>query len=127
MAARRDPGSRRARPDAGFKDFLLEQLEGMGELRALAMFGGWGLYCDEVFFGIIWGGRLYFRTSEGTRERYEAFGMKPFRPNPRQRLRAYYEVPADVQDDAAELERWAQDAVRAAPGRLKKGGSAASE
>ena len=117
MAARRDPGPRRARRDASFKDFVLEQLEGLGETRALAMFGGWGLYCDEVFFGIVAGGRLYFRTSEGTRVRYEALGMQPFRPNPRQRLRAYYEVPADVLDDPAELERWAQDAVRCAPGR----------
>ncbi len=87
-------------------------MEGLGELRALAMFGGWGLYCGELFFGIVSGGRLYFKTNTATRGRYEALGMRPFRPNPRQTLQCYYEVPADVFDDATELERWARDALR---------------
>jgi len=112
MTAAREPVGRRSRPDPSLKDFVLEQLETLGETRAQRMFGGWGLYCDEVFFAIVWGGRVYFKTDAASRPRYEALGSKPFRPNPDQTLQRYYEVPVDVLDDAGELERWAADAVR---------------
>ena len=36
--------------------------------------------------------------------------MKPFRPNAKQILNAYYEVPVDVLEDAGELTIWAQQA-----------------
>jgi DNA transformation protein and related proteins len=112
MTARPNPDGRRARPDPSLKDFVLEQLEALGPTRAQPMFGGWGLYCDEVFFGIAWGGRIFFKTDAVSRPQYEAAGSKPFRPNPKQTLQTYYEVPADVLEDAAEIERWASDAVR---------------
>lgn len=112
MEARKRSGGR----DAGFKDFVIEQLADLGELRARAMFGGWGLYGDEVFFAIVWGGRLFFKTDEATRRDYEARGSGPFRPSPRQTLRTYYEVPADVLEDPEELQRWARGAQRVAAG-----------
>lgn len=60
---------------------------------------------------IIFEGRLYFRTSDKTRGDYEERGMKPFKPNDRQTLRSYYEVPEDLLDDAEALAAWAQKAL----------------
>ncbi|MBY0445648.1 MAG: TfoX/Sxy family protein, partial [Burkholderiales bacterium] len=31
-------------------EHLLDQLAPLGLLRAKAMFGGYGFYCDEIFF-----------------------------------------------------------------------------
>ena len=93
------------------KDFVLDQLRGLGGLECRAMFGGFGFYAGGKFFGIIFKGRLYFKTSEATRQAYVERGMKPFRPNVKQRLNSYYEVPADVIEDAAKLETWAREAV----------------
>ncbi len=88
-----------------FRDYVAEQLGEGASLRP--MFGGYGLYRGDAFFGIISRGRLYFRTSPFTRKDFVAKGMKPFKPSARQTLHAYYEVPADVLEDADTLRSWA--------------------
>ncbi|MBK5283076.1 MAG: TfoX/Sxy family protein [Nitrospiraceae bacterium] len=94
----------------GFRDFVLDQLRGLPSLTYRAMFGGYGLYCGRVFFGIVHKGRLYFMTNATTAPRYREREMKPFRPNAKQTLNTYYEVPVDVLEDAGELTTWAQQA-----------------
>ncbi|AMC36403.1 TfoX/Sxy family protein [Janthinobacterium sp. B9-8] len=42
--------------------YLLELLAPMGTLRAKAMFSGYGLYCDEIFFAIVADDILYIKT-----------------------------------------------------------------
>ncbi len=97
--------------DASFKDFVLDQLGPLVGLRCRAMFGGYGLYCGEVFFGIISKGRLYFKTDARAQYRYVEAGMKTFRPNPRQTLKTYYDVPVHILEDSDELARWATQAI----------------
>ena len=91
-----------------FRDFVLDQLNELSGLTHRAMFGGYGLYCGRVFFGIVHKGRLYFKTNATTAPRYRKREMKPFRPNAKQTLNAYYEVPVDVLEDAGELTICAQ-------------------
>jgi DNA transformation protein len=98
--------------DTGFKAFVEDQLGGLRGVVCRAMFGGYGIYQGQRFFGIIYRSRLYFKTSEATRGRYEAAGMRPFKPSAKQTLKSYYEVPADVIEDPDELVAWAQDAIR---------------
>ena len=93
-----------------FRDFVLDQLSELSGLTHRAMFGGYGLYQRETFFGIIHERRLYFKTDGTTRAAYVTRNMKPFRPNPKQTLKTYYEVPVDVLEDAGELTIWAQKA-----------------
>lgn len=95
----------------GLKDFVLDQLSTMSGLSARPMFGGFGLYSDDKFFGIVWRDVLYFRTSPATVGRYLAAGMDCFRPNPKQELRSYYEVPADVIERRSDLCLWAAQAL----------------
>ena len=64
--------------DNSFKDFVLDQLRGLADVRAKAMFGGHGLYQDDRFFGIFMDGRLYFKTDEQTIGAYLERGMGPF-------------------------------------------------
>jgi len=40
-------------PDNSFKEFVLDQLHTLPELRAKAMFGAHGLYAGDHFFGIL--------------------------------------------------------------------------
>jgi DNA transformation protein and related proteins len=99
--------------DESFKDYVLDQLAGLGRVTARAMFGGHAVYKGEDFFGIVQDGRLYFRTDETTREAYIEQGSNPFQPNPRQTLRSYYEVPADVLESEDRLVEWASNALEA--------------
>lgn len=97
-----------------FRDFVLDQLRDLGTVECRAMFGGHGLYCGGVFFGILYRGALYLKTDKMTRAEYERRGMKPFRPNERQTLKSYYEVPADILEDPEALVHWATQAIRSA-------------
>jgi len=94
----------------GFKDYVLDQLADLRGITCRAMFGGYGLYCGRVFFGIVQKGRLYFKTNATTAPRYREREMKPFSPNAKQTLKTYYEVPVDVLEDAGELTIWARQA-----------------
>lgn len=100
--------------DGSFLGYVLDQLRGLRGLEARRMFGAHGLYQDGVFFAIVDEGRLYFKTDEATRTEYRRLGMKPFQPTPKQTLKAYYEVPADVLEDDEALALWAAGAVRVA-------------
>lgn len=97
-----------------FKEFVLDQLTGMNPVNCRAMFGAFGLYHRDVFFGILHKGRLYFKTNDQTRSAYEEYGMKPFRYSDKQTLKNYYEVPTDVLENEEELVLWARDAVQVA-------------
>jgi DNA transformation protein len=106
-----------------FKDFILEQLEDLGDIRCRAMFGGHGIYYGDIFFGIIFKGSLYFKTSDRTRADYIRLGMKPFRPSKDQTLITYYEVPADILEENSELLEWAGKAIasqKEATGKKKR-------
>ncbi|MGP0566414.1 MULTISPECIES: TfoX/Sxy family protein [unclassified Nitrospina] len=97
--------------DSSFTDFVLEQLEGMGPVRCRAMFGGHGLYADDVFFAIIYNNVLYFKTDGKTVSQFVGQGMRPFQPRPGQTLKNYYEVPTEVLENADTLIQWARQAV----------------
>ncbi|MFT7671250.1 MAG: DNA transformation protein, partial [Planctomycetota bacterium] len=36
-----------------YLDYVIEQLAGLGAITSRKMFGGAGLYCDDLFFGLI--------------------------------------------------------------------------
>ena len=95
----------------GFKDFILDQLADVRGITCRAMFGGYGVSRGTTFFGIIHKGRLYFKTSPATVAVYKQQGMKPFRPNAKQTLKTYYEVPVEIIEDNAQLTTWAARAV----------------
>jgi DNA transformation protein len=101
--------------DESFKEFVEDQLHALGAVSVRRMFGGYGLYRGARFFGILHRGRLYFKTDAQSRRHYLAHGMLPFRPNPRQTLASYYEVPAAILEDAEELVTWARRAVGVGP------------
>jgi len=100
--------------DVSFKDFVLDQLQGLLDLKCRSMFGGHGLYQEETFFGIVFKGRLYFKTDKKSAVPYLKAGMMPFRPNEKQTLKNYYEVPVDVIEDRERLAAWARKSLRAA-------------
>jgi DNA transformation protein len=101
--------------DESFKDFVLDQLQELDDVEARRMFGGFGLYRDETFFGILHKGKLYFKIDESTVGAYRRRKMKPFRPNPKQTLKSYYQVPVDIIEDGDRLCEWAVKAIGCQP------------
>jgi DNA transformation protein len=100
-----------------FRDFALDQLARVPQLRSKRMFGGIGLYSGELFFGIVAADELFFKVDDSNRAAYEAAGSEPFRPlaDPKRPVSmSYWRVPIEVLEDPAELGVWAKDAIRAA-------------
>jgi DNA transformation protein len=104
---------------SGYRDYVLGQLAALATLRARRMFGGIGLYCDELFFALIADDTLYLRVDDRNRGDFSARGMAAFRPyaDRPQLSMSYYAVPAEVLEDAAELILWAQRSLAVARAR----------
>ncbi len=102
--------------DDSFKEFVLDQLAAVPDLRARAMFGAHGLYSGGRFFGILDDGRLFFKTDAQSQADYVARGMGPFTYELKGRLMTmgYHEVPPDVLEAAPELVAWAERAIKVA-------------
>jgi DNA transformation protein len=107
--------------DDSFKEFVLDQLRALPDVRAKAMFGAHGLYQGDHFFGILDEGRLFFKTDAVSQADYVARDMEPFTYESRGRTltMSYHEVPPDVLENPMELVAWARRAIQAAA-RQKK-------
>jgi len=95
-----------------FRTFVLDQLDGLGDVVARAMFGGVGLYCRGVFFGIIASDVLYLKVDDTNRRDYERAKMGPFTPYPdRSGTMEYFAVPIEILEQPSDLAEWARKAV----------------
>ena len=92
---------------------IMGELRGLGDVTSRPMFGGHGLYWRDVIFGMVFQERLYFKVDDQAKGEYVSRGMGPFRPNERQILKSYFEVPPEVLDDREALLSWAREAIRA--------------
>lgn len=101
-----------------YVEYTLELLEPLGPVQARAMFGGWGVYLGGRMFGLIIEERLYLKTDELTRPRFEAAGGEPFVYDAGKGRKpvtlSYWTPPPDAADDALALLPWARRAVEAA-------------
>lgn len=71
-----------------------------------AMFGGHGLFKDDVMFAIVDSeGRLYLRADGTTAAAFEAAGSTQHARMP------YWEVPEPIREDDEQLREWAATAA----------------
>ena len=94
----------------------LELLAPLGTVRARSMFGGHGLYCDDLFFALIAGDRLYLKVDAQSQPAFAAAGCEPFvYDNKGKRMTmSYWTVPTDAMESAALMQPWARQALAAA-------------
>ncbi len=107
---------------ADFLNYVLGQLSALEGLATRRMFGAVGLYGGGAFFGLISGDVLYFKAGDLNRQDYESRNMSRFRPyrdRPQLSMR-YYEVPAEVLEDAEECVLWARRSVIVAASDSRK-------
>jgi DNA transformation protein len=99
-----------------FVAYVAEQLASLASVTTRRMFGGVGLYADGLFFALIDDDTLYFKVDDSNRGEYERRGSKPFCPFPDKSefSMSYFNVPADLLEDADELSLWARKSVAVA-------------
>jgi DNA transformation protein len=100
-----------------FASYCAELLGGLGPVRVKRMFGGNGLYVDDVFVAIVTGETLYLKVDAETAPRFEAAGCAPFTYTAKGRGRvslSYRAAPAEAMDSPALMRPWAVLALEAA-------------
>jgi DNA transformation protein len=88
-----------------------------GKVKLRRMFGAEGLFRDGLMFGIVYQERIYFKTSEDSRQAFIAEGASPLYykfKNAEGVLTSYYELPDRLYDDPDELTEWARTAFAVA-------------
>ncbi len=97
-----------------FLEYIMhDALAEVPDITAKRMFGGYGLYKDELFFAIIADKQLFFKVSQQTKPLYEAAGSQPFKYNRQDKeivMDTYWEVPAHVLEDQGTIAQWVQAA-----------------
>lgn len=80
------------------------------------MFGGHGLYVDEVFIGIVAGEELYLKVDAQTRPAFEAAGCHPFVYDKTGQAVAlgYWSAPGEATESPAQMLPWSRLAMAAA-------------
>lgn len=113
-----------ATADAEFVAHCLELLSPLGQARARRMFGGHGLYVDDLFLALIISDTLYLKTDDATRGQFEAAGCRPFDYATRDGQRivmAYWTAPQEAMESPALMLPWGRlamaSALRAAASR----------
>jgi DNA transformation protein and related proteins len=106
-----------------YLDWVLGQLAAADGVSVRRMFGAFGLYHGGVFFGILRRNTLYFKVDDANRADYATRGMAAFRPyaDGSKVSTSYFEVPADVIEDAEECVRWARKAIGAGAAAQSRG------
>ncbi len=99
-----------------FVDFVIEQLAPLGGVRVKSMFGGFGIYLDDLMFAIIVKDSLYFKADATTSGDFTALGLQPFSYSARGKTvtMQYYEAPPEVFESPPAMSEWARLAVGAA-------------
>jgi DNA transformation protein and related proteins len=97
-------------------DHCTELLAPLGTVRARRMFGGHGLYVDELFVAIIAFDRLYLKAGAATRGQFEAAGCAPFVYSKATQAVSlgYWSAPAEAMESPALMAPWARLALQAA-------------
>lgn len=102
--------------DEAYIAFLHELLEPLGQIRTRKMFGGHGVYCNDLFIAIVVDGQLYLKVDELTQPAFEAAGCAAFVYTSKGRSvpMSYWNAPEEALDSAEEMRPWARRAVEAA-------------
>jgi DNA transformation protein len=101
----------------GLLDHCLELLSSVGRPRARRMFGGQGLYVDDLFIALIAGDRLYLKADAETQPRFESAGATPFEFSAKDRgtvVTSYWSAPEEALDSPEAMRPWAKLAIDAA-------------
>jgi DNA transformation protein and related proteins len=103
-------------PADEFAAYCLELLSPLGAVRAKKMFGGRGIYVDDLFIALIALEQLYLKVDDATRGHFEAAGCRPFvfetKDKPIQMN--YYNPPTEALESPAVMLPWARWALEAA-------------
>jgi DNA transformation protein len=96
---------------------IRELFGAFGPVEVRRLFGGAGIYADDVMFALVHDGVIYLKVDETSLPAFEREQLEPFsysRRGERASLTSYRRMPDRLYDDPDELVVWARAALAAA-------------
>lgn len=106
-----------------YREYVRDLFTAFGDIRIRSMFGGAGIFRDDLMFGLIIEDQIYLKVDDFNRAAFETAGQGPFlyeRKDGRTMAMSYYLIPEALYDDPDELSAWAKQAFSAAQRGAKK-------
>lgn len=98
-----------------FKNFVLDQLQGIGEFETKRMFGGLALLHLGSAFAKIKNDKVWLKVDESNLEDFKKQGMKQYTyGKDNSRKLNFYETPLEVIEDRDKLKDWVKKSVKVA-------------
>jgi len=101
---------------SGLVDSLPDLFHGLGSIRTKRMFGGHGVYADDLFFAIVDDDVLYLKADEMSAPHFTERGLRRFEfvMDGKVMTMAYFQAPEEVLEDPDEALLWGRLALDAA-------------
>ena len=99
-----------------FISYLVELLAPFGNVRAKRMFGGYGIFKDELMFGLVADETFYLKADDVDRTDFEARGLERFvyYKKGKPMYLSYYQAPEEALDNSGDMLAWAEKSFAAA-------------
>lgn len=104
-----EKGARQSQQGAEAAEAVVADLSSLGDITSKKMFGGHGIFCDGVMFGLIdSNGTVHLRADEATADDFEGSGSSKHGRMP------YWTVPAEVLESETDFAEWGAKALEVA-------------
>jgi DNA transformation protein len=94
-----------------FVAHIVETMSAFGPVESKAMFGGWGLYHQGVFFALVAADMLYLKSDSENAAQFDAENLPPFVYESKVGERitmSYRAAPAEALESPAVMATWAR-------------------
>jgi DNA transformation protein len=104
-----------------FVSYVVDLMQSIGPVRAKAMFGGHGVFLDELMFALVADNILYLKVDKDTENEFKDRGLDAFAYQKKGKetsykviKMSYYQVPEEALEDSEEMNLWANKAYSVA-------------
>ena len=98
-----------------FKNFVLDQLQGIDEFETKRMFGGLALLLQGSAFAKIKHDKVWLKVDESNLEDFKEQGMKQYTyGKDNSRKLNFYETPIEIIEDRDKLKDWVKKSIEVA-------------
>jgi DNA transformation protein len=95
-----------------FVSYIVDLMQIIGPVRSRPMFGGFGIFLNNLMFGLVVNGVLYLKVDRITRPAFEARDLEAFSylKNNKPVAIAYYQAPEEALENSEDMALWAKQA-----------------
>ena len=99
-----------------FVAYVVELMQSIGPVRAKAMFGGHGIFLEDLMFGLVADSVLFLKVDKQTENNFKVRGLEAFTymKKGKEFNMSYYQAPEEVLEEGEEMSYWANMAYSAA-------------